>query len=180
MSAPRPAARAGFALLELVIAMAVASVLLLLAAQLLHQVSLAFLDTTRESWEPQPRLAAVFLRRDVRAAWAVAGGQPFYSASALQLRGAGASEVRYEVQGRSLWRVESDAAGLEYGRRIVLQPVESWRWRQPGAGLVEIEIVVAENSVRSLLAGGLERLQASSRPRTTHLLVAQRLGRSGW
>lgn len=180
MSEPRRTARDGFALLELVIGMAIASLLLLLAAQLLHEVSLAFLDTTRESWEPQPRLAAVFLRRDVRAASGVVAGPPFYTTAPLVLGEAVASLVRYEVEGKTLWRVVSDAGGMEIGRRAVLEPIESWRWRQPAAGLVEIEYVVAENNTRSLLAGGRERLQASTRPRTTHLLVAQRLGRSGW
>ena len=173
-------APAGFALLELVIGMLIATLLLTLAAQMLREVHLTFVDTTREAWEPQPRLAGVFLRRDVRAALGFATSTLGYSSDPLILYAQDSAQVKYLFEDRRLSRVLTDAYGNEVARQVVLQPAESWRWRALGSGLLEIEYVVAENNTRSLVAANPERLQASLRPRTTHLLISQRLGRSGW
>ncbi|MEO8503010.1 MAG: hypothetical protein ABI609_03850 [Acidobacteriota bacterium] len=158
----------------------VAALLLTLAAQLLREVHLIFVDTTRETWEPEPRLAAVFLRRDVHAALGFASGAFGYSSDPLVLYAQDSAQVKYLFADRRIYRVLTDVFGSEISRQVVLQPAESWRWRALSSGLLEIEYVVAENTSRSLLAANPERLQASLRPRTTHLLIGQRLGRSGW
>ena len=171
----------GFTLLELVISLAVASLLFLLAAQLLRSAQLVFLDAAREALDPEPRLAVAALRRDVQAALAVAGGSPVPSGGPLVLAQPGPSTVRYEQIGPALVRIRLDALGTEVNRRTVLAPLAAWKWSEPEPGLVFVSLgSVAHATTRSLLASGPERLTAAARPVTTELLVARRLGRPGW
>lgn len=171
----------GFTLLELVISLAVASLLFLLAAQLLRSAQLVFLDAAREAIDPEPRLAAAALRRDIQEALGFAGGSPAPSAGPLVLYLPGPSSVRYEQIGPQLVRVRLDALGNELSRRTVLAPLASWSWSEPEPGMVFVSLgTVAQVTTRSLLGTGPERLAAAARPVVTELLVARRLGRAGW
>jgi hypothetical protein len=164
-----------------VISLAVAGLLFLLAAQFLRASQLVFLDAAREAIDPEPRLAAAMLRRDVREALGVGGGSPVPSDGPLVLLLPGPSSVRYEQNGPQLVRVRLDATGAEVNRRTVLAPLSAWHWSEPEPGLVFVSLeTVVHKTTRSLLAGGPERLAADVRPLTTEMLAARRLGRHGW
>lgn len=176
MSRRRPA---GFTLLELAISLAVATLLFLLAAQLLRAAHLVFLDAGREAIDPEPRLAAAMLRRDVResigAAPAAAPDDPLV----LYLPGGGS--VRYERDGPQLLRIRLDAGGGEVSRRVALAPLAAWSWREPQPGLLEVTLVTVDHPMtRSLQVAHPERLAAAPQPVVTRVLASRRLGRRGW
>jgi prepilin-type N-terminal cleavage/methylation domain-containing protein len=175
------ARRRGFTLLEVVLSLAVASLLLVLAAQLLRSAHLVFLDSAREALDPEPRLAAAWIRRDVREALGVAAGAEVDSEPSLLLSMPDSSVVRYERNGPRFVRVRLDAAGNEVNRRALLAPLLAWSWSEPQPGLVAVSLATAEHVPgRSLESSAPERLLGRERRIETDLLVARRLGRAGW
>src|SRR5204863_7591105 len=162
-----------------VISLAVGALLMLLAAGLLRSAQLVFLDAAREALDPEPRLAAAVLRRDVREAFGVTAGSPIPSSAPLVLSLPGPSSARYAQVGPQLVRVRLDALGDEVSRRTVLSPLAAWHWSEPEPGLIFVTLeTVAHVTTRSLLAAGPERLTAATRPVVTEILAARRLGRA--
>jgi len=134
--------QAGFTLLEAVVALAVVSVALYLAAGLLREAQVLSAAAGRQLTDPLAGVVAARLRADVQGADAVAPPAPggVWTSGPLCL-----AERRH--QGLLCWT----AAGSELHRSFLgeaggtsdatwLRSLVAWRWRLPAAGLVDLEV----------------------------------------
>ncbi len=177
----RPARRrpAGFTLIELAVSLVIVGLVLALAAQLLGETQLAFVTVARENRGPAPQIAARWLRQDLRAARALAEDASWLPSSRplWLLRAEG--WVSYELRDGALVRTAYDLANLPGPPRPLVGGVESWTWRRPAAGLVEVVIVHQEPLARLLrLPADLHR--PASQSRALRLVIAQRGRELGW
>lgn len=131
---------AGYSLLELVVSTLVLAVVLMVAARLLLESQWMFLRSASEANNPDVGLALTQIRNDLRASSSVRFPASRWSPTGLDLLGHPAGELRYQTRGDTLERIVFDDGGLELGRRPVLRGIVRWRWRQVGAGLVDIEL----------------------------------------
>lgn len=127
--------RAGFTLVEVLVALALSALLLLLLAQLWTGVETRSADLSdRLVWELQARVAGIRLEHDLRAACAVGGGSAGVPSLLLEaddglvvmmVRTGGPAEVElvaWEISGTRLMRRRGEAAA-------VTVPLLSGRWR---------------------------------------------------
>lgn len=187
----------GFSLVELVIAMAVASVGLLLAAGILVQAYRMLGQTAVHARIPVADLAIQRLRADLQGAAGIVrgpggggarrGGEPApWSRDRLTLLRPDGSGVRYETRRgrlvRSLVQVRrrGDRTGGDPGRPV-LDRVISWRWREVAPRLVTIELVLDRPGPgRGRIVDPVQRGRGRGELRTVRQTVALRGGGLGW
>lgn len=162
-SSSHPSGRAGFSLVELVVASLVLSVALLLATQILrdsHRFSTLAQD---ELVRPDSGVATARLRADVRGARSFRGrallsplssneqaprsSQPQLVSGAFQLELRGGADqgrgmVSYRLEQGQLIRRSVDRSGAQLSAGVALSGVRSFRWRRMNARLLRIELEV--------------------------------------
>ncbi len=140
---------AGFTLVEMLVALAVLTVALALAAGLLREAAWTLAGAAREARAPLAPLAAATLRSDLRASAGAAPhplavpGSPLWVSDPLVLLGHPAGTVVYAREGDRLVRRVLPAAGGVPSERDLLRDVTVWGWRLPAAGLVEVRATFA-------------------------------------
>jgi prepilin-type N-terminal cleavage/methylation domain-containing protein len=131
----------GFTLFELLIALALVTLVVLGAAQLIGESVVLFEATGRAVRNPSITLAMATIRRDIQLAAGVASpGVPEWSDEPLELLGWDGHRVRLTVDDRALVRVGIDPAGQTTGRKVVMHGVESLAWRTPNPWTVDLKV----------------------------------------
>ena len=179
--------RAGFALIEVVVSLALGAVALWLAADLLMEAQVGFVTAARQARAEEPRLLAARLRRDFGGAQGVV--EPSlpgaWSSSPLTLAfGAPANPsgwARYRWTGDRIERLRLEPPGSETGRLRLLGAVRGWSWRETAPGLFELEVVYEEPRLpRWGLRLGPSDLAPGVVPKTLRLMLGVRGVGGGW
>lgn len=141
----RKSGNRGTSLAELLVVLALLSVMVLVAAQLVvHSIQL--LDATgRAVRNPLVVHVTSRLRRDVQEAAAVQNAEWSWSEDPLVLIHHDGSRVRVELEGGNLVREKTGVMGEPGDQRVILRGVTGWWWRSPFAGVVDINITYLVN-----------------------------------
>lgn len=135
--------QAGFTLLEMVVALALVTVAVFLAAGLLREFHEVSRRTAREALNPLEGIAVRMLRNDVHGSRGILSPPPFpgfWSSRPLDLDGHPPGPLRYQVEGGELLRLVLDEHGKVSSRRTVLHGAVALRWRPLGPGLLQLEL----------------------------------------
>lgn len=168
----------GTTLVELLVVLALLSLMVLVAADLIvHSIKLLG-AAGRAARNPLVVQVNERLRRDVQEAAWLLGGEEIWSEGALVLRGPGGGRLRLAVVDGELVRASEDAGGGAAVERVLLRGVTAWWWRSPSPGVVDISY--------THLAAPPPESNASREPgfelerRTETLRFAIRGGGGGW
>jgi len=132
--------RKGTTLVELLVVLALLSIMILVASDLvIHSVQL--LGATGRSVR-DPILVHVTnrLRNDVQEAAAVTNPEELWSEDPLVLATRAGGLVRIGVEDGNLVRRNEAPGGGVVEERVLLRGVTSWWWRSPDAGVVDLNI----------------------------------------
>ncbi len=176
---------AGFSLLELLFSLAILSIAMSIAAQLLLEAQLRLAHSAERALDPQSTLALKLLRADIRASVAVSATDSEWSWDPLSLVGHPVGSVRYQKVGSDLVRRIGGMGGQPSSERTVLRDVTVWRWRiDPTAPLqlVEIELGHRETPRLGSFSAGGERIAIVPITRRHRVAASPRRagGKDGW
>lgn len=137
----------GFSLLELVVSLALTSLVILIGLQLVAESTTLFRDVDRAVKSSSVTLAVASIRRDAHSAAAalvvpVVPGEPV----PLELRYWNGARVLLTLEGTALVRYYRSADGATTGRRVLLRGVTSWWWSYANGSTIEIRITVLNYS----------------------------------
>jgi prepilin-type N-terminal cleavage/methylation domain-containing protein len=142
---PQTAARRGTSLVELLVVLALLSVMVLVAAQLVVH-SMRLLDATaRAVRNPLVVHVCSRLRHDVQEAAALQWEEWSWTDDPLVLIHPDGSRVRFELEGENLVRERTGVVGEASDQSVILRGVTSWWWRCPTAGVVDLNITYLVN-----------------------------------
>jgi prepilin-type N-terminal cleavage/methylation domain-containing protein len=133
----------GYSLIELLVTLAVMSVVVLAAAQLVGESASLFHATDRAVSSPPLARVTGALRRDIQAAVGVPVPSPGWARQPLELTVWDGSRVRFTLEDRTLVRLSYDSLGRSTGRRVLASGVSSWKWRSVTPLVVEVSISIA-------------------------------------
>ena len=132
----RRALHRGTTLLELLIVLALLSLVVLVAAELVtHSIRLLG-ATGRAVRNPLTVQVNERLRRDVQEAAGVLTFEDLWSNGPLELRARSGDMIQYRVVGGELLRRTVNPGGVD--ERVLLRGVTSWWWRSPVPGVVDL------------------------------------------
>jgi len=135
----------GTSLVELLVVLALLSVMVLVAAQLVVH-SMQLLDATgRAVRNPLVVHVTSRLRHDVQEAAALQNTEWSWTEDPLVLINHDGSQVRVELEAGNLVREKTGGIGEPDGRRVILSGVTGWWWRCPVAGVVDLNITYLVN-----------------------------------
>lgn len=142
-SAARSPSHGGYSVAELLVALALTSLIILIAGQLLV-ASIRVADRSRRELDPLSLVnVATELRADIhRSAAALAALDEGWQTGALELVGWDGTRVRYLLDGDRLVRETLGVVGQPSSRRSVAAGVASWWWRPVSPGTLEIRLSV--------------------------------------
>jgi hypothetical protein len=152
----------GYSTLELLTALALTSVVVLAAAQLVGEAVQIVDGTGRAMRSPTLTLAMATMRRDVQdAAGASAPTVPGWSEGTLELLFWDGRRVRLFLEGDAIVREGLDALGRSAGRRVLVRGITSWWWRTPTPWTVDFRMtaMVAPDPVPARRAAVLRRTE---------------------
>jgi len=143
----------GTTLVELIIALALISVVFLAAGPLIVQSLHVFGSAGRTLTDPDTVLLEAWLRHDVHSARAVisplpAGGGPVSLDLAMQ----NGEKISYMLDGSALIRMTYAADGTVLRRHLVVRRVKAWAWSAfLGCIMVEVELPFSKGFSRAAL-----------------------------
>ena len=173
-NAARPSRQAGFTVVELAVATAILLLAVLLACDLLDESARLLAHSARRAQDSSTLLAGELLRNDIRGSVAAPGSDGLWQHEPLVLVVPGPGAVLWSFRDGVLYRASGD---LE---RALLRPVEAFRWRDAGPGVVEVEVTLGRSGAwAGSLAGSLPRGDRRAAERL-HVVVASGPGRAGW
>jgi len=163
----------GYSLVEVLVALALLSLLFLLAARLL--LASRRMEASASDVAAGPRLGVlgVQLRRDIDSATAVAGIGVGWSSLPLQLALKDGKAVRYDFDGENLSRSVL-LGGAALRRRVLVRGLRSFRWRREAGRMLYVKVSFP---TRELGEGRASR--PPGRPDTTWWIGVALRG-SGW
>jgi prepilin-type N-terminal cleavage/methylation domain-containing protein len=131
----------GFTVPELLVVLALMSVVVLAAAQLVGEAVQLVDGAGRTMRSPSFTLAMATIRRDVQlAAGAVTSMTTGWSEDTLELLSWDGRRVRVFVDGDAIVRETVDEVGRSTGRRVLARGISSWWWRTPNPWTVDLRI----------------------------------------
>jgi hypothetical protein len=151
---PRQLPVRGYTVAELLVALALTSLIVLASMQLIF-AAVTIVD--RGSWRlPSPRLESVVtsLRNDVHRSVAIVDTVLGWQNGPLDLACWDGARVRYLLDGDRLVRESSDSLGDPAVRRVLTSGISSWWWRLLNSDTVEIRLVAAPARRSEGPAGG--------------------------
>lgn len=181
MSARRDRRSAGTSLLELTVAMAVASLVLALAAELLVAAQRQMLRASAASDEASLALVVSRLRADLVAASRIVGPtRDLWDRGALELV-SGGRRLRWRLAGEDLVREELTAEDAIVGGATLLREVALWRWREASGGrtLVVVELATRQERRLGAVTGAAGLAATVPTLRSRRLVVTLRGGGGG-
>ncbi len=131
----------GYSVIELLIALALVTVIVIGAAQLIAE-SVVLLDRAgRAVRNPSLTLAAAAVRRDVQGAVALACPPPVsWTQTPLEVLDWEGRRTGIRHEGDALVRITYGVDGFPKGRRVLTRGVVSWWWRVSGPGAVDVRL----------------------------------------
>ena len=169
----RRSGEGGFTLVELVVATAVLLLGLLLACDLLDESARLLHHSVRRAHDPATLHAGELLRNDLRGSSVVPASDGWVVGELVTVA---------PPTGAVVWRQAGDELRRRAGghERVLLRRVRSFRWRDVGLGLVEVELELDRSGGwASPLAGALPHADAGGRERL-RLVIATGVGWTGW
>lgn len=136
--------RRGYSLVEMLVVVAIIGTIFGTLHDVLFQGMRAVARTRAAEMAPQLDTAWLAVRRDLQASVTPPRGGEGWSESPLELALAGGATVRLALRSGALVREErSPGAGLPARSRVLARPVQTFRWRVPAEGLIEVELAPA-------------------------------------
>jgi len=128
----------GTTLVELLVVLALLSLMVLVAADLIvHSIKLLG-AVGRAARNPLVVQVNERLRRDVQGAAWLLGGEEIWSEQPLVLRGQEGGRLRLALVNDELVRTSEAAGGGAAAEQVLLRGVTAWWWRSPSPGVVDI------------------------------------------
>jgi prepilin-type N-terminal cleavage/methylation domain-containing protein len=158
----------GTSLVELLVVLALLSVMVLVAAQLVVHSMQLLGATGRAVGNPLVVHVTSRLRHDVQEAAALQNAEWSWSEDPLVLINHDGSQVRVELEDGNLVREKMGGLAEPEDRRVILRGVTGWWWRCPMAGVVDLNITylvnpAPERHVSRDFGYGLERRKENLR-----------------
>lgn len=158
----------GTSLVELLVVLALLSVMVIAAAQLVVHSMQLLGATGRAVRNPLVVHVTSRIRHDVQEAAGLKHHEWVWSSEPLTLVNHDGSSVSLALEGGNLVRSKTGGAGSSAESRVVLRGVTGWWWRSPVDDVVDINITylvnpVAERQVSRAAGYGLERRQENLR-----------------
>jgi prepilin-type N-terminal cleavage/methylation domain-containing protein len=162
----------GVSLVELLVGLALLSVIAVLSAQLVIQ-STKLIDTVATaSRNPDQILATEWIRRDLYQALTVAGSVTGWDDGPLLITSQDGGWVVFAAVEGQLVRTQVPPGAAGVDTRTILRGLVGWRWRVEGGGIVEIELATLVNpEAYQNLPGNADR---RAQRRTDRLVMAIR------
>lgn len=136
----------GFTVFELLIVLALTSVVVLAAAQLVGEAAQLVDGAGRAMRSPSFTLTVATIRRDVQVAAGVTmSTTPGWSKDSLELVAWDGRRVRFVFDGDAVVREELDELGQPSARRVLARGITSWWWRTPNPWTVDVRITAMVN-----------------------------------
>jgi prepilin-type N-terminal cleavage/methylation domain-containing protein len=160
--------RRGTSLVELLVVLALLSVMVIAAAQLVvHSMELLG-ATGRAVRNPLVVHVTSRMRHDVQEAAGLQMHESVWSDEPLILVHHDGSLVSFALEGGNLVRVKTNGAGSSQESRVILRGVTAWWWRAPVDDVVDLNITylvnpAPERQVSRAVGYGLERRQENLR-----------------
>jgi len=166
---------AGYTVIELLIALLIASVAMMIASQLLYETQRRATHAALRSLDPAVTIAWKQIRADVQAS-----AKRFGSEQILILHGHPAGNVRYRRVGDELLRVAGPTFDAK-DERVILTRVKEFRWEKRGTGksgrpLIEIYLSWEQTRLLGPLVAEGERQIAPKVVASQSLVLALRGG----
>jgi hypothetical protein len=136
----RSAGERGYGLVELLVAVGLLLLGMALASTLFLRSQIASSRSIAEFRNPQPRYASARLRRDLESSLLESSWLPGWRSEPLILRTSSEGRIAWRAEGTTLLREQLNDDGGESVVQVVLREVESFSWRRPVPGLVDVEI----------------------------------------
>lgn len=130
----------GTTLVELLVVLALVSVMVLVAADLIvHSIKLVG-ATGRSVRNPLVVHVTGRLRNDIQTAFGVRDPEASWSDTPLEIRTRDHRILRFEVVGGNLMRHNLSADGSLLDERLLLRGITAWWWQVPAPGVVDLRI----------------------------------------
>jgi prepilin-type N-terminal cleavage/methylation domain-containing protein len=168
LTAGFPEANRGTSLVELLVVLALLSVMILVGAQLVvHSMELLG-ATGRAVSNPLVVHVTSRLRHDVQEAAALVRKEWVWSEEPLVLINHDGTFVSIALEDGNLVRAQMTGLGAPPDRRVILRGVTAWWWRNPVEGVVDLNITYLANPAPERQSSrdvgyGLERRQENLR-----------------
>lgn len=134
--------RSGYTVVELVVALALSSVVVIAAAELIEQAMRLFRDAGLAARNPSLTVALAGVRRDIQDSAGVVPGMVGWSDGPLDLVGWDGRRLRLARDGDALIRTAFDVSGSPSSRRVVGRGLTAWWWRQSGGSAIDVRLTV--------------------------------------
>ncbi len=132
--------RQGTTLVELLVVLALVSIMVVAGAQLItHSIGLLG-ATGRAVRNPIMVHVNERIRRDIQEAAGLAEVEMIWSEDPLEIRTHDGTVIRYSVVDGGLVRVVIAPGGLSVDERVLLRGVTSWWWRSTAPSVVDINL----------------------------------------
>jgi prepilin-type N-terminal cleavage/methylation domain-containing protein len=135
----------GTTLIELLVSLALLSVIAMVTAQLVIQSTRLTDGAARTALNSNLVLAGEWLRRDTYEAAAVVGGATGWTDGPLVLVAQHGGWVAFAVVEGNLVRTDAQPGGSGTDTRVLLRGIEGWQWRVDAAASLRIEIEALAN-----------------------------------
>lgn len=150
----------GFTLLEMLVSLVIVALIMALAMQVLLETQIIFKRAENELGRPVTQLFTRLLRRDAQGSKRIWPSRTTWTIEPLMLEALDGTWVRYERDTGQVIRVLLDKSNQVANRRTLLRDVTYLQWKQPTAGLLEVEIGYRRpKTPDTALAPGLARLR---------------------
>jgi hypothetical protein len=139
---PRSSSSGGFTVAELLVALALTSLIVLISLQLIVE-AVGLVRRSERRLDPN-RIVTVManLRQDIHGSVAIDGIDIGWQSGPLDLAGWNGGRVRYLLEGDRVIRESRDSLGATLGRRVVAGGVIAWWWRPLDLETLEVRVTV--------------------------------------
>jgi len=170
----------GVTLVELLVALALLSVIAVLSAQLVIQ-STRLMDTAaRASRNPDLVIATEWIRRDLYETVSVVGSGLGWSDGPLIAVAQNGGWVAIAPVEGLLVRTNAPPAGLPTDNRVILRGVVGWRWRVTDGASIQIELQAFANPDAHRNLTGAANYRLERRTERLSLALRGRPAGRGW
>ncbi len=154
---------AGYTVIELVVTLGLASVVVLAAGQLIAASAKLYRSGGKQIVGPKLTSVATALRRDFHRSFAIAEEVPSWDEEPLELATWNGGRIRYSLQGEALVRESIGPGGTAGSRRIVVNGVASWWWRNVSPQTVEVRLTILPRPGLGPTTSGVDRFTVQRR-----------------
>jgi prepilin-type N-terminal cleavage/methylation domain-containing protein len=176
VAAVKPGVR-GYSVIELLIALALVTIIILGASQLVAESVVLFSRAGRSVRSPTLTLTMATLRRDVQDSAGLAVAVPLsWTQNPLELMTWDGRRIRINHDGDALVRETYDLLGQPAGRRVLTRGITAWWWRASNPWTFDLRVTAT--AVTDPVSGG--RSSAVHRTETRRFVLRGAPGGRSW